>query len=76
MPSAFFILSLCAVLPCFFFLYCVVVRGGGVRSPGEFNVLVHPPLGECVRTSCVSVNGGSALHSAGFISPKTKKKLT
>ena len=27
---------------------CVFVRGGGVRSPGEFGVLVHPSLGESV----------------------------
>ena len=43
-PSAFFTLSFCAVLPCCCsVLYCVCVRGGGVRSPGEVGVLVHPP---------------------------------
>ena len=74
--SAFrvFSLSFCAGLPCCCaVLYCVCVRGGGVRSPGEVGVLVHPPLGKCVKALCYSVNGGSALHSAGFTSPKTKK---
>ena len=55
--SAFrvFSLSFCAVLPCCSVLYCVCVRGGGVRSPGEVGVLVHPPLGECVKALCVIV---------------------
>ena len=56
MPSAFFSLSFCAVLPCCCsVLYRVCVRGGGVRSPGEVGVLVHPPLGECVKALCVIV---------------------
>ena len=55
MPSAFFSLSFCAVLPCCSVLYRVCVRGGGVRSPGEVGVLVHPPLGECVKALCVIV---------------------
>ena len=56
MPSAFFSLSFCAVLPCCCsVLYRVSVRGGGVRSPGEVGVLVHPPLGECVKALCVIV---------------------
>ena len=50
-PSAFltclFVLSCLVVV-----LYRVVVRGGGVRSPGEVGVLVHPPLGDCVK-ACV-----------------------
>ena len=44
--SAFrvFTLSFCAFLPCCCsVLYRVCVRGGGVRSPGEVGVLVHPP---------------------------------
>ena len=55
--SAFrvFSLSFCAVLTCCSVLYCVCVRGGGVRSPGEVGVLVHPPLGECVKALCVIV---------------------
>ena len=32
---------------------CVFVRGGGVRSPGEFGVLVHPSLGKSVKFVCV-----------------------
>ena len=36
-------------------MYCVCVRGGGVRSPGEVGVLVHPPLGKCVKALCVIV---------------------
>ena len=51
---------------------CGFVRGGGVRSPGEFGVLVHPSLGKSVKFVCVVfVNGGPALYSAGFTSPKT-----
>ena len=55
--SAFrvFTLSFCAFLPCCSVLYRVCVRGGGVRSPGEVGVLVHPPLGECVKALCVIV---------------------
>ena len=41
--------------------------------PSEVGVLVHPPLGRSVKFVRVSVNGGSALHSAGFTSPKTKQ---
>ena len=67
---AFFNSSLCAVWCCFV-LSCVFVRGGGVRSPSEFGVLVHPSLGKSVNFVCYFVNGGSALHSAGFTSPKT-----
>ena len=52
----FFSFSFCAVLPCCCsVLYRVCVRGGGVRSPGEVGVLVHPPLGECVKALCVIV---------------------
>ena len=70
---AFFNSSFCAVWSsCCFAPSCVFVRGGGVRSPGEFGVLVHPSLGLSVKFVCVySVNGGSALHSAEFTSPKT-----
>ena len=56
--SAFrvFSLSFCAGLPCCCpVLYCVCVRGGGVRSPGEVGMLVHPPLGKCVKALCVIV---------------------
>ena len=49
---AFFNLSLSAVWCCFV-LSCVFVRGGGVRSPGEFGVLVHPSLGVSVQFVCV-----------------------
>ena len=44
--SAFrvFTLSFCAFLPCCCsVLYRVCVRGGGVPSPSEVGVLVHPP---------------------------------
>lgn len=49
---AFFNSSLCAVWCCFV-LSCVFVRGGGVRSPSEFGVLVHPSLGKSVNFVCV-----------------------
>ena len=49
---AFFNLSLRAVW-CYFVPSCVFVRGGGVRSPGEFGVLVHPSLGVSVWFVCV-----------------------
>ena len=39
-------MSCCVVLSV---LFCVCGRGGGVRSPGEVGVLVHPPLGKPVR---------------------------
>ena len=53
-PPAFFNLSLCAVWSwCCFAPSCVFVRGGGVRSPGEFGVLVHPSLGLSVKFVCV-----------------------
>ena len=56
MPSAFFSLSFCAVLPsCCSVLYRLCVRGGGVRTPGKVDALVHPSFGECVKALCVIV---------------------
>ena len=53
-PPAVFNLSLCAVWSwCCFAPSCVFVRGGGVRSLGEFGVLVHPSLGLSVKFVCV-----------------------
>ena len=71
---AFFNLSLSAVWCCFVLL-CVFVRGGGVRSPGEFGVLVHPSLGKFVWFVCVILLM-VAQHCTQLGSLALKHKLT
>ena len=76
-PPAFFNLSFSAVWSwCCFVPSCVFVRGGGVRSPGEFGVLVHPSLGKSVMFVCVILLMVAQLCTQlGSLALKHKKNL-